>query len=287
MLGINGNTNIYGIIGYPAKHSLSPRIHNYLFEKNSINSVYLAFEIKPENFKECIICFKTLGFKGFNLTMPFKKEIITYLDQVSNDALIINSVNTVAREGKLYKGYNTDITGFLKSLEEKDFDFKNSYALVLGAGGTARSIIMGLINKKIKKIYISNRTISKAYELKKMFKRYYDEEIVILEDPEHFSKEELKRIDLIINCTSVGMEGLSNAGKMPVPEKWDFKDKFFFEMIYKPVETSLLLKAKSEKAVIINGLDMLINQALASFEIWNGFYPDKNDLIKYFKNSIN
>ncbi|HAX18517.1 MAG TPA: shikimate dehydrogenase [Actinobacteria bacterium] len=283
---INGYTNIYGLLGYPARHSFSPLIHNFLFEKNSINSVYLVFEIKPENLKECVSCFKSLRFKGFNITMPFKKEIMNYLDNVSKDSLIIKSVNTVARIGKQYKGFNTDITGFVKSLEEKDFTFNKACALVLGAGSTAKSTVLGLINKKIKKLYIFNRTTSKALELKELFKKYYDKEIIVLENISDVNNDKLKEIDLIVNCTSVGMEGLKATDIMPIPEIWNLNGKFIFEMIYKPIETKLLLKAKSEGAVIISGIDMLVNQALSSFEIWNGFYPEKKDLLKYFKNSI-
>ncbi|MDD3520775.1 MAG: shikimate dehydrogenase [Actinomycetota bacterium] len=283
---INGHTNIYGVLGYPARHSFSPMIHNFLFKKYSINSVYLAFEIRPENFKNCISCFKMLQFKGFNVTMPFKEEIIHYLDDISKEAKIIGSVNTVIKKGKTYRGFNTDIIGFMKSLEEKNFDFKNNCALVLGAGGAARSTVLGLINKNINKLYIFNRTRSKAIELVKLFKTYSDKEIIIFDSLDALSDKKLKNIGLIVNCTSVGMSGLDNPKDMLVPEKWDLKDKFIFEMIYNPIETKLILKAKSDKALIINGIDMLINQALSSFEIWNGFYPDKKELVKYFKNSI-
>lgn len=283
---INGYTDIYGLLGYPARHSYSPVIHNYLFKKNSINSVYLAFEIKPDNFKECVSCFKILKFKGFNLTMPFKKDIIPYLDKISRDASIINSVNTVVRTGDIYEGFNTDLDGFIKSLEEKEFNFTDSCALVLGAGSTAGSTVLGLLKKKVKKIYLFNRTADRAFELKDRLRKYFDEEIIILENLKYLGSEDLKRIDLVVNCTSVGMDGLSGSENMPVPENWCLKDKFVFEMIYKPAETMFLIKAKSEKAVIINGLDMLVNQALASFEIWEGFFPDKKDLMEYFKNSV-
>lgn len=283
---INGYTNIYGLLGYPAKHSFSPLIHNYLFEKNIINAVYHVFEITPEEFGRSVMCLKRLNISGFNITMPYKNEIIPFLDEISEDAKILNSVNTVIRKEDLYKGFNTDISGFLRCLTENDFDFKNSSALVLGAGSTARSIVFGLSQKKIKKLSIFNRTQSRAFKMKDVFKIFFNNEITVLKDLNTVSEKKQKSFDLIINCTTVGMDGKNFAKGLPIPEDWNLKDKFVFEMIYKPFDTELLLKAKSEKAVTINGIDMLVSQALDSFEIWTGVHPGKKDLLKYVTDTL-
>lgn len=283
---INGFTKIYGLLGYPAKHSLSPLIQNYLFEKNNLNSVYHVFEISPEEFAPGINCLKVLGVEGFNLTMPFKSVIIPLLGKVDKDARILNSVNTVVKRGKIYSGYNTDISGAARCLFEKNFDFENSSALIIGAGSTARSIILALLKNNIYKLSIYNRTISKALDIKDIVNKFFNKEITVLNDINDITINEQKKINLIINSTTIGMEGAGFKKGLPIPGDWDLKDKYIFEVIYNPIETELILKAKSEKAVIITGLDMLVNQAIDAFEIWTGIHPDKNDLLKYFRKAL-
>lgn len=288
MVAINGLTTLYALFGYPARHSYSPLIHNYLFNKHNINSVYLVFEINPCNFKQSFFGAINIGFCGLNLTMPFKIEALEYLNKIEEDAKKVGSINTIVFNKNTQEsvGFNTDLPGFLKSLHDKKYNITNSVALVLGAGGVARSSIYSLIKENIKKVYIYNRTIEKAIEIKKMFDAFKNEKIIVLKNLEELTRKEYDEIELIVNCTSIGMNSNNTSLKMPIPEDWSLKNKLVFEMIYEPINTGLVIKAKKEGALVINGIDMLINQAIFSFKIWTGIEPDFKDLKRYLQDKI-
>ncbi len=264
---INSNTRVISLIGYPARHSLSPVIHNYLLQKTRKNAVYLVFEFKPGEFKQAFNGLKKLGFIGLNVTMPYKEKVYqqcTYLDKTSK---LTKSVNTVKFKGnKEINGYNTDVYGFLKSLEDKNFKFDNKNCLIIGAGGAARSVVYGLLSKKVTNIYLYNRTVKNAENLKNYFINSGRGNIKIIKD---FKKLSEKDIELIVNCTPIGMNLEDSLKKsVPVPVSWNLKNKYIFEMVYEPIKTRFLQKAESESAKVICGLDMLVNQAVYSFKIW-------------------
>jgi len=180
--------------------------------------------------------------------------------------------------------HRTDINGLINCLKNKDFKWKSSQALVLGAGGAARSSIYGLLTKKIKKIYIYNRSLDRAKNIRKLFNN--DDRIEIIK---YLNNVNAKEINLIINCTPIGMTIDDNLGnKMPIPENWDLYGKFVVEMVYKPVETLLAVKAKKQKAVLINGWDILLSQAAFSFKIWfsQDNIPDTEEINKKLKKLI-
>ncbi|MCL6088342.1 MAG: shikimate dehydrogenase, partial [Actinobacteria bacterium] len=262
---INSSTDLYALFGYPAKHSFSPFIQNYFFKRNNINSVYLSFEIKPSDINEAFNGAKKIGFSGLNLTMPFKETLIDKIDEMDNDAGLVKSVNTIKFNNTTgrTRGFNTDIPGFIKSLDDVNFTWNNSACLVIGAGGVAKSSIYSLIKKNTAKIYLYNRTIKKAFDLKSVFYNKQDSRrIVVAED---LNSVPLKEINLIVNCSSAGMNLKStdsdNVSIMPVPEDWDLKNKIVFEMVYDPVITRLVKKSLKDGAKIIYGTDMLLNQA--------------------------
>jgi shikimate dehydrogenase len=281
---INPNTKVVALIGNPVKHSLSPKIQNFLIRKYLKNAVYLAFEFKQEKIKEAFNGAKELGFTGLNVTMPYKEEVFNMVDKTDRISEVIKSVNTVKFNEKsgISTGFNTDVDGFIKSLEDKDFHWNESSCLVIGAGGSAKSTVYGMLKKKIKDIYIYNRTRENVRKIIRNFKDIGSEKIKVLDSLSDIDSR-IEEIDLIVNCTPVGMDLGSYKKLMPVPDKWELRDKFVFDMVYKPAETTLLKKARKEGAVVITGIEMLINQAVFSFKVWFDIMPDINDIKELFK----
>jgi shikimate dehydrogenase len=287
MKKLSGYTELYALLGNPAKHSLSPFIHNYFFNKYNLDAVYLSFEVAVTDFETALTGGFKLGFSGINLTMPFKEDSIKFINELDENAKATGSVNTIKSDiqNKSIRGFNTDIPGFIKSLDDHDFDCEKSNCLVIGAGGAAKSTVYALLKSKIKNIYIYNRNSIKASQIKILFNRTYPGKIIVTED---LKQTPINEIKLIINCTPIGMEKdyLKENTLIPIPQDWDLKNKFVFEMVYNPLITPLIKKALKDGAEVIYGTEMLVNQAAFSFEIWTGIYPDLIYLKKHFKNSI-
>ncbi len=247
---------VFGVIGYPVKHSLSPDMFNAVFSKLGIDAVYLKFEVKPEELENAIFGAKALGIVGLNVTIPFKEKVLEYVKAVGI-AERIGAVNTVKLE--TLEGYNTDAFGVLKSLEDNGVDFNSSY-LVVGAGGAARAAVFSLVERGAD-VFVTNRTEERGIKLSK-------------EAGCSFVKTnelEKYKFDVIINATPLGMVGMEN--RLPVGETVIRKCSVVFDMVYNPAETLLIKKAKELGKVVIYGYEMLVNQAYESFKIWNGFYP--------------
>ena len=287
MKKISGWTEIYALVGYPAKHSLSPFIHNYFFKKYNMDAAYLSFEVMPEDFKVALDGCSKLGISGINLTMPFKEDAIKYIGQLNDGSAAAGSVNTIKfnKNERVLEGFNTDIPGFIKSLDDHGFDWKKSVCLVIGAGGSAKSIAFALQENKAERIYIHNRNSAKALEIKSLLDKTDSGGIIVVDD---LNQVQVSEIDLIINCTPIGMkQDLQKENTLiPVPGSWNLKNKFIFEMVYNPVITPFIKKAICDGSEVIYGTEMLLNQAAFSFEIWTGIFPDLKYLKKYFKNSI-
>ena len=287
MKKISGHTELYALLGNPAKHSLSPFIHNYFFKKYNLDAVYLSFEVLPEDFKTALLGGSKLGFSGINLTMPFKEDSIKYIDRLDKNSASTGSVNTIKFNKLLgcIEGFNTDMSGFIKSLNDHGFNYGKSKCLVIGAGGSAKSIVYALLENKAERIYIHNRNSVKASEIKFLFDKTSPGKIIVAED---LNQVPISEINLIINCTPIGMK--QNLPKentlIPVPFDWNLKNKFVFEMVYNPVVTPFVKKALGDGAEVIYGTEILLNQAAFSFEIWTGIFPDLTYLKRHFKNSI-
>ena len=251
------------VIGNPIEHSLSPELHNYWIKKNSINAIYEKERLNEDQLEQYISQVKNKKIDGFNVTVPFKKTIIPYLDELSTEANSTQSVNTVYRKGNKIAGHNTDIFGFRTSIEKTEYDLKNKEVLILGAGGVVPSIIFSLIKMKVFKIKISNRTKEKAENLKKIYK---DLEIIKWGDVSNF--------DMIINATSLGLKKEDNIN-------FDFSsisgNKFFYDVIYNPSETNFLKMGRKLGNKTLNGKLMFIYQAVSAFSIWHGQTPEVNE----------
>lgn len=284
---ISSSTKVIALIGKPVKHSLSPRIQNFFINKYSKDAVYLTFEFEHKDLKEAFNGAKKLGFMGLNVTMPYKGEVFKLVDKPDKVSSIIKSVNTVKfdQEQGISTGFNTDVEGFLRSLDKKKFKWTDSKCLIIGAGGAARGAIYGALQKRIKKIFVYNRTKEKVADIISDFKSVGSKKIEALNSINDINYE-IEHIDLIVNCTPVGMGTESHKDMLPVPESWKLKGKFVFDMVYKPIETGFIRKAKKERATVINGIDLLINQAALSFRIWFGILPAIDDVRKMILDNI-
>ena len=248
------------VVGNPIDHSLSPKLHNYWIKKYKIEAVYEKKLLNNNEIENLIFNIREEKIHGINITVPFKKMVIPFLDELSEEAKISQSVNTIYKKDNKIIGENTDIEGFRLSLEKVEQEIKNKKALILGAGGVVPSIIIALKKMQIEKIYLSNRTELKAIELKKNFPEI---EIIKWGDTLDF--------DIIINATSIG---LKEEDEININYQQISKDKFFYDVIYNPPETNFLKNAKKYGGTIRNGKMMFIYQAQKAFFIWHKVIPE-------------
>jgi shikimate dehydrogenase len=260
---IDGSTKIVGVFGYPVKHTASPSMHNAAFEALGLNWVYLPFEVKPELLELAVKSIIPLGIQGVNLTIPHKKDVVPFLDELSPEAEFIGAVNTIVKKGSKLIGHNTDGKGFIKALEEDGISPTGKNILILGAGGASYGISCELISKRVKKITIANRTLKKAQDLKKLLNGI---EVLPLEKTS--LKSALKDADIIINTTSVGMK--ENESLLINEDCLNSSLEAVVDLIYNPAQTKLLKAAKKKGIKTMNGLSMLLHQGALSFELWTG-----------------
>jgi shikimate dehydrogenase len=270
---IDAQTELYGVIGNPVRHSLSPVIHNGAFKRLGWNAAYLAFEVR--NVEEALKGIRGLGLKGVSVTIPLKTEVIPFLDKVERLAKKIGAVNTIVnREGRLI-GFNTDCEGALKALEEKT-DLKGKSVVLLGAGGAGRAIGFGLKERGCQLI-IANRSRDRGEALSGELKCYF----IPMSSFVKMKAGELQA-DVVINTTSLGM--IPRERETPIPKKLLRKGMVVMDIVYEPLQTKLLREAKEKGCLTINGLEMFVRQGAAQFEIWTGRRPDlkqiRNDLYK-------
>ena len=249
----------YLVIGNPISHSYSPLLHNFWLKKYNINGVYEKEKMETNELKNLILKIKKYELNGVNVTVPFKKEIIPYLDRLTFEAEKTQSVNTVYMNDNQVIGHNTDIEGFEAAMKNTIHDINGKTILILGAGGVVPSIIFTLNKMKASKITIMNRTRAKAEALKNLFDNLL---VVDWGNPSNF--------DMVINATSLG---LNNKDEINLDFSKHGKGKFFYDVIYNPNETNFLRKAKLMGNKIENGKKMFIYQAAAAFNIWHNIYP--------------
>ena len=250
----------YFVIGNPIGHSLSPELHNFWIKKNNINALYEKIKLEESDLKNFIDKLRNDEIHGINVTVPFKNKVIKYLDKLSLEVETTNSVNTIYKSGNDIIGHNTDVAGFELGLRHSKINVLHKSVFILGAGGVVSSIIFSLLSMGCKKIYLTNRTIEKAENIKNKF-----DEVEILR------WGEIPDFDIVINATSVGLKGDSLDLVLNV------KDKIFYDVIYNPKETQFLKEAKKNGNKIENGKFMFIYQANQSFSIWNNVIPKIDD----------
>ncbi len=271
---INSNTILYCIFGNPARHSFSPILHNYAFALHNINAVYLAFEI--DSIKKGIESFRTLGINGASITIPFKIEVINYIDEIDSLSSQIGSVNTLRNENGKIKGYNTDGSGAVRALMNNNVKIENRNVMIIGNGGSARAIAFSLL-KESGNIFIAGRDRNKVSGLAKDLKSFYDHVDTI--ELIQINKNFMKNIDIIINTTPIGMR--PNINSTPLDSDLLDESHVVFDIVYSPEITRFLHDAIEKKCKIIKGIDMLIYQGIKQFEIWTGIKPLENKIIEY------
>lgn len=265
---IDGYTRLAAVVANPIRHSISPFIHNSAFEATHTNGVYLAWEVEATDLAETVANIRRYQMYGINLSMPYKEQVIPYLDQLSEEACLIGAVNTVVnREGTLI-GYNTDGKGFFKSLPS--FKISRKKMVLLGAGGAAKAILAQAILDGVSQISVFVRLSSmektRPYLEKIQNATGFRIDLFALEDVQYF-QDSITQADLLVNATSVGMDGVS----LPIPASVVLPEKLLVaDVIYQPFETPFLKWAKGKGNQTINGLGMLLYQAAEAFELWTG-----------------
>ena len=265
---IDGYTRLAAVVANPIKHSISPFIHNSAFEATNTNGVYLAWEVDATELAETVANIRRYQMYGINLSMPYKEQVIPYLDQLSEEACLIGAVNTVVnREGTLI-GYNTDGKGFFKSLPS--FKISRKRLVLLGAGGAAKAILAQAILDGVSQISVFVRSSSmektRPYLEKIQNATGFRVDLFALEDIQEL-QDSITQADLLVNATSVGMDGSSQ----PIPTSIVLPEKLIVaDVIYQPFETPFLKWARNQGNQSINGLGMLLYQAAEAFELWTG-----------------
>ena len=251
----------YFVIGNPIDHSLSPKLHNYWFKENNINAVYNKKKADEKDLQSLMSEIKEKKINGINVTVPFKKAVIPYLDKLSLEAEQTNSVNTIFSSNDNLVGHNTDIAGFTKAIKNLNFSIDGKKVFILGAGGVVPSIIFALKKMNVLQITISNRTKKKAEDLKLQFQNL-----------EILDWGDVVDCDIIINATSLGL----NKESINLDFSKCGNNKLFYDVIYNPTETNFLKEAKKLGNITENGKLMFIYQALEAFKIWHKIEPQIN-----------
>ena len=258
---IQGTTQIYGVIGEPISHSLSPLLHNPAFAALEIDAVYVTFRVSPSSLGDALRGLLALNVQGINVTVPHKSEVFQYVDEVTDTARKIGAVNTLRNDSGYWIGENTDATGFIRSLEPLGLSLPGSSVGMLGAGGAAKGVAVGLLEAGVSRLFISNRSYDRATVLVELLKASFGQQSVSAVSLEELEKKEL---NLLVNTTTVGSDGYSSPAKL---NRFD-KLEAVIDIIYRPSRTPLLLEAEKLGLPNLNGGGMLLYQGISAFSFW-------------------
>jgi len=262
---ISGETRVCAVIGDPVEHSLSPVMHNAAFEELKLDFVYVAFRVRRKELREALNGARSLDILGLNVTMPHKNAVMKYLDETDSTARSIGAVNTILNDqGKLI-GYDTDGIGALKALKENGITPKGKKLLLLGAGGAGKAIAFHAA-QEVEELVILNRTPQKAKKLAEALRKEYNKKINGNTLSTEIIEEELNDTEILVNATSVGMH--PDVNQSLVPPSLLKSDLCVMDIVYDPIETKLAKDAKAVGAKVVSGIEMLVYQGAASFEIW-------------------
>ncbi|MBC8259808.1 MAG: shikimate dehydrogenase [SAR324 cluster bacterium] len=276
---ITGKTRIYGIIGHPVEHSLSPQMQNAAFSALKIDACYLAFSVQPEDVMQAVAGLKALNIAGINVTVPHKSAVIPLLDEISPLAKQLGAVNTIRNEQGCLSGTNTDISGFIRSLQDLQFSSKDKTIALLGAGGSARAVLAGLADAGASRILIHNRTLERAEKLITDFAPLFPAVKLEAVELETLQKTNL---DLLVNTTTVGMK----SGASPLDLSQCQSVLHLVDLIYSPAQTALLKQAEELAVPAINGLGMLLYQGCEAFTFWTGKSAPEKEMRAQLLNAI-
>lgn len=267
---ITGKTRVYGIIGDPIEHTVSPAMHSAAFDELGLNCKYVPFRVLRDDLSAAIKGIRALNIRGFNVTIPHKVTVIPYLNEIDPPVEAYGAVNTVVNEDGYLKGYNTDAGGFIRSLMEQKVDPARKKVVILGAGGAARAISIVLAEKGAD-ITILNRHLSAAKRLAEKVTSLKKKEARSMELGVENLEAALSTADILINTTSAGM--YPNNNETLVPSRLIKQGMVVADIVYNPIKTRLVMEAEKRGAQAISGLEMLIWQGAIAFELWTGFTP--------------
>ncbi|NMB34165.1 MAG: shikimate dehydrogenase [Clostridium sp.] len=275
---VTGKTRLLALVGNPVEHSISPELHNSLSSFLNQDMIYIPLKVEKGDLGTVVGALKSLDFVGFNVTTPYKRDIMKFIDENTKEAILMGAVNTVKKiEGRLY-GYNTDAEGFSRSFkEETGVNFKGKKVVLIGAGGVARSIAVKLAREGVEKISLVNRTTLKSIELAEVINENVNKVVQVYNFADKTFEMAIAESDIIINTTSVGM--FPDTNQIPIKLSNCFKkNHIVYDVIYNPVKTKLLKKAEKAGAKIVNGLGMLFYQGIHAYEIWTGLKLPEGEL---------
>lgn len=273
-MGFDKLKGLYGLLGEKLSHSFSPQIHSLIFEELGMQGYYHLFEVDKEDIKEAILGFNALKVKGVNVTIPYKIDVMKYLNQISKEGENIGAINTICfKEGKT-KGYNTDYYGFGMMLDKFNIDVKGKNTVILGTGGVSKAVCQYFLDKGCANIIFVTRNVDKVKEKLKDFKVIPYEEV-----------KNLKNQDIVVNCTPCGM--YPNKEKSPLNKKEVAKFNTIVDLIYNPQETLLMKYGIDQGIKAINGFYMLVGQAVKAEELWNSVKIKRETVDKIYKKLSN
>ncbi len=271
---MQASAKTYCIIGDPIHHSLSPAMQNAAFAAKGLNSTYIAFRVPQNELKESIESLRSINIAGFNVTTPHKTNVMKYLDELEPMAKKASAVNTVNNIEGIFRGYNTDVYGFIEPLHKRHVDFRGMHVLLIGSGGAARAVVIALAEQNaIAKLIIANRDVKRANELATLGDRLGMKcEVVPFEKATDFSPA----CDLIVNATKLGM----NNEPSVIDHLHIQKGSIVYDIVYRPMVTDLIENAKYAQASVVYGYEMLIEQGAKAFEIWTGLSAPRDAMKK-------
>ncbi|GAB6990718.1 shikimate dehydrogenase [Paenibacillus pini] len=261
----NTGAILLGVIGDPIIHSKSPVMHQAALQHMGIQGSYVPLHVIPQALGDTIQAIRTLGFRGLNVTLPHKVEVMKYLDHLDETASRIGAVNTIVNDDGVLTGYNTDGIGYVRSLKDEAVaDLKGKTILVIGAGGASRGIVYALAKEKPERIYIANRTVAKAAQIAEEWQDLADIQGIGMEDINDY----IQGVDVLINTTSIGMH--PRIDEMSIETACIPAGIVVSDLIYNPLKTRLLLESELKGCTIHGGLGMFINQGAIALEYWTG-----------------
>jgi shikimate dehydrogenase len=269
-MGIDAKTEIYGIIGWPVGHSLSPAMHNAAFAHFGLNAIYVPMPVAPDMIGRAMAGIRAMNIRGANVTVPHKIAVLDYLDGLSGVAAELAAVNVIANSGGTLTGSNTDTDGFRLSLEEAGVEVSGRRVAVIGAGGASRSVIRALQTAGAERIFLFNRTHEKAAAVAEGASKPPFAPVTAVKNSDSGARDILGGCAIIINATSLG---LREGDPTPIDPEPLNSGHTLVDLIYRPPETAFLAAGKAKGARTVNGYGMLVFQALEAFKIWTGLVP--------------
>lgn len=264
---ISTKTRLYGILGDPIEHSLSPTIQNAAFRGAGIDAIYLAFRVDKGRLQDALTGVRSLGILGVNVTIPYKVDVIQYIDHLDTEAEAMGAVNTIKNDAGKLTGYNTDGLGAVEALRGACGGLAHARVALMGSGGAARAIAFSLARERAK-ITVLNRSLEKAQTMALQISEKLGIKIECLALNSENLERTIPEVDVLINATSIGMAPKSR--ETPVKKEMIHPRLVVFDIVYSPLETRLLKEARAAGANAVDGLEMLVHQGAAAFEIWTG-----------------